>query len=59
MRMTKSAASLVIKPARAAKDAAILLLGLLSTFSPSFGPLVPESLVPGENEGGGIVTCDL
>merc|ERR1719454_2634186 len=30
----------------AAKDAAILLLGLLSTFSPSFGPLVPESLVP-------------
>jgi hypothetical protein len=40
----------------AAKEAAMLLLGLLSPFSPSFGPLLPESLLPGDVEGGGIVT---
>ena len=34
----------------------MLLLGLLSPFSPSFGPLLPESLLPGDTEGGGIVT---
>ena len=40
----------------AAKEAAMLLLGLFSPFSPSFGPLLPESLLPGDDEGGGIVT---
>jgi hypothetical protein len=35
----------------------MLLLGLLSPLScPSFGPLLPESLLPGDDEGGGIVT---
>lgn len=34
----------------------MLLLGLLSPFSPSFGPLLPGSLLAGDDEGGGIVT---
>ena len=36
----------------------MLLLALLSPFSPSFGPVLPESVVPGEDAGGGIVTWD-
>ena len=35
-----------------------MLLALLSPFSPSFGPVLPESVVPGEDAGGGIVTWD-
>ena len=36
----------------------MLLLGLLSPFSPSFGPLLPGSLLAGDDEGGGIVTWE-